>query len=291
MNRTKIESVRNPDGTPGYTWNPITGCLYHIDGMCKGGGFPCWAWKLAKGRLFERYTANNNYAPVFSDGKGIATDLCDTFDPFYLRFWPEKLKEFSEHAYKPKGIFACDMSDLFGIGVPEEWTRQVLAVIKHQFIHRFYLLTKQPQNLAKFSPFPDNCYVGVTATNPDMFDAAFRALMEIQAKVKYICFEPLLHWARVENLQRPLQELDWVIIGAQTKPLIVPDLSWVQTIALAATKANIPLFLKNSLKPHLPNRMPFWGTYIWKELSAGVPVTMSENRFRQELPDWDKEDV
>lgn len=49
MNETNIEWVKNPDGSQGYTWNPITGCLNHDNGLCKGGGFPCYAYKLANG--------------------------------------------------------------------------------------------------------------------------------------------------------------------------------------------------------------------------------------------------
>jgi len=35
----------------GWTYNPITGCLNHVNGLCKGGGFPCYAYRLANGRL------------------------------------------------------------------------------------------------------------------------------------------------------------------------------------------------------------------------------------------------
>jgi len=45
MNRTQIEWVKNQDGTPGYTCNSKTGCRNHVDGMCKGGGFPCYAYR------------------------------------------------------------------------------------------------------------------------------------------------------------------------------------------------------------------------------------------------------
>lgn len=31
MNRTRISWVRNPDGTQGYTWNPVTGCMHGCD--------------------------------------------------------------------------------------------------------------------------------------------------------------------------------------------------------------------------------------------------------------------
>lgn len=61
MQKTNIEWVLNPDGTQGYTWNPITGCLNHTDG-CKGGNFPCYAYKIANGRAKQRYLANKNTA-------------------------------------------------------------------------------------------------------------------------------------------------------------------------------------------------------------------------------------
>jgi hypothetical protein len=78
--------------------------------------------------------------------------------------------------------------------------------------------------------------------------------------------------------------VDWVIIGAQTKPYKPPKLEWVQEIALACTKAHIPLFIKDNLRPLLPNRMPFWCPVTWTELDKGVPIRMTENRLRQEMP-------
>jgi protein gp37 len=153
MNRTKIEWVKNPDGTQGYTWNPITGCLNHVNGMCKGGNFPCYAYRLAHGLLKKKYQSNHNVAePILPLGD------YPRFDPFYLRFWPDRLAElqrgmddFDYERYVRqvgKGIFVCDMSDLFGIGIPEDWTKQVLDTIADDAntIHRFYLLTKQPQS-------------------------------------------------------------------------------------------------------------------------------------------------
>ena len=93
MNHTRIEWVKNPDGTQGYTWNPITGCL---------NGCPyCYARKLANGRLKQRYLANTNLAPnakgdvaklTISDRTAIEREG-DYADPFYPRFWEERLDE------------------------------------------------------------------------------------------------------------------------------------------------------------------------------------------------------
>lgn len=246
MNRTKIPWVLNPDGTPGYTWNPITGCLNHTGGMCKGGGFPCFAYRLANGRLKSRYLTNKNIAPNLINNK---TWNEGWFDPFYPRLWPERLPTYFEG--KARGVFVCDMSDLFGVGIPEDWTRAILGTIKRSPTGwRFYLLTKQPQNLIKFSPFPENCYVGVTMTNG--YDDTLVSFKDVKAKVKYISFEPLLNWASwasSDMIKRSLKDagINWLIIGAQTRPKVLPKIEWVREIIEAADMAGIPVFLKDNL--------------------------------------------
>jgi len=291
MNRASSATgwARNPDGTLGWTLNPITGCLNHRDGLCKGGGFPCYAYRLANGRLKQRYLSNPNVAAPYTGGRYTANALDD---PFYPRFWPGRLVELMvRHTNKnlrpqPIGVFVCDMGELFGDWVPEEWTRQVLAVISKQMTYpalndRFYLLTKQPQNLAKFSPFPDNCWVGVTATDTEMLMQACSYLeYPVRAKLKYLSIEPFLEWSfnwNMSYLVNMLKRADigWIIIGAQTKPYKPPKIEWVEEIAGAADKAGVPVFLKDNLLELLPIKPPFF-------IDPGPGKTA---HYRQEMPD------
>lgn len=288
MNRTKIEWVKNPDGSQGYTWNPITGCLNHVNGLCKGGGFPCYAYKLAQTRLKERYLANHNIAnwETLSDVEKVQAYN----DPFYPRFWEEKLGELDRWGYdsKPHGVFVCDMGDLFGIGVPEEWTRRILGAIDEQLMRpnkdRFYLLTKQPQNLMKFSPFPDNAWVGVTATNSSMFRDAIFYLGNVKATIKYISFEPLLTSANEPDQPQEAGELDynfslnvvnWLVIGQQTpvSAKTQPKIEWVREIVEAADRVGVPVFLKDNLRP-----------LIGEHLGHTFPGFAYREQLRQELP-------
>ena len=274
MNKTSIEWVKNPDGSQGYTWNPITGCLNcTLDGLCKSGMFPCYAYQLAHGRVKGLYLRNENIPEGYSLACGVLTDQPAPKDkPFYPRFWPERIScQFTSR--KTQGVFVCDMADLFGIGIPENWTWQVLQLIKAYPQHRFYLLTKQPQNLRKWSPFPSHCYMGVTATNYHYYSDAVLDLANIEAKVKYLSLEPLLDW----NAQMSLPEgiINWVIIGACTgnrknmealcqrypnltlmqwgkKWTAQPKIEWVQEITEACDKAGIPVFHKDNLKPIFP---------------------------------------
>ena len=199
------------------------------------------------------------------------------------------------------------MSDLFGIGIPEEWTKRVLGLIRANPVHRFYLLTKQPQNLVKFSPFPDSCYVGVTATNRDMWGNANLYLSSIQAKVKYFSLEPLLgDIVGQPNTAFATEALinagiNWLIIGACTganfemgkltednpglslmkygnKWTAQPKIEWVSEIVQAADKAGVKVFLKNNLKPLLDSEgCPKWAF----EQPTDWDI---HRRLRQEMP-------
>ncbi len=230
MNRTKIEWCKNPDGTQGYTWNPITGCLLRCE--------YCWAWKLANGRC--RKACLTGHTMFETEGERLTKEC---LDPFYPRLHRDRL--YHPWNGKPRGIFTVSMGDLFG--APDAWIENIIDLARKHESNRYYFLTKQPQNLAKWSPFPDNCWVGVSATNGQQAGDAVGYLLNIKARLKYISFEPLLE--RIEISDQGLSAIDWVIIGAQTKPTVQPDIGWVREIVEAADRADIPVFLKDSLKP------------------------------------------
>lgn len=242
MNRTTIEWVKNPTGEQGYTWNPITGCLNGCD--------YCYARRLANGRLKHLYLANTNL-PCHDESKHEAHHA----DPFYPRFWDSRL--FDIHVGFCKGIFVCDMSDLFGIGIPKNWTSVVLneiAMSSHR--NRYYLLTKQPYNMEQFSPFPNNCWVGISVCNAEMLWCALEVFNRIEAKVKYLSFEPLQRCVFSDSWELNKQRLaaakiDWIIIGAQTHPLIAPPPEATAMLISTAKHLGIPVFLKNNMKQAL----------------------------------------
>lgn len=254
---TKIEWVKNPNGSPGYTWNPITGCLNHDHGICRGGGFPCYAYQLAHGRLKHVYT-------IPSASRGVAV-IENPRDPFYPRFWPGKLDDsFGE---RPKGIFVCDMGDLFGLGVPWDWTRQVMNKLYWNERHRFYLLTKQPQNLAQWSSFPPNCWVGVTVTRQKFLAPALHFLGKVKASVKFLSCEPLLEELSMTGVELERAGISWVIVGSQTKPSLPAERNWINGVLWAASGVGAAVFLKNSLQPLYP------GQELRQEVKDTCPYT------------------
>jgi len=151
------------------------------------------------------------------------------------------------------------MCEFFGDWVPTDWQREIFNVIRANYQHRFYFLTKQPWNVAKFSPFPDNCWVGVTVCDKQMaWHASWYYFRLIIAKLKFISFEPLLE--DVMEMTLPfggdlIPQADWVIIGSQTKPYNPPKMEWVQAIVEAADEAGVPVFQKDNLKPLLGDNL------------------------------------
>ena len=77
-------------------------------------------------------------------------------------------------------------------------------------------------------------------------------LSAIASIVRFVSFEPLL-----EDIGQYIDfnSIDWIIIGSQTQPLKLPNKEWVYRIIDKADEQNIPVFLKNNLKPLLGEKL------------------------------------
>jgi len=221
--------------------------------------------------LKQRYLANPDVAPRDEADGTRFNRYEDLHDPFYPRFWEDRLNE-PRHlgggqfgmATIPKGIFTVDMGELFGEWIPREWQDKIFDVIRACPQHRFYLLTKQPQNLVKFlggnitntrkgyrkpEPLPNNVWMGVTVTDRQSAYGARDFLKEVRAKVKFLSLEPLLGKMDGDALGNIIPLADWIIIGGQSgSKKFYPPEGWIQEIEQAADNAGIPVFEKNNLR-------------------------------------------
>ncbi len=180
----------------------------------------------------------------------------------YKRFkWDETIRfqpgEFLCLPFKPSRVFIGSTMELFGDWVKPEWLGLIFDAVKVRPRHTFIFLTKNPIGLIPWSPFPDNCWVGVSVTNQAQYDNAMNYLGSIEAALIFISFEPLLSRVVVDRDagQR------WYIIGQQTpiKASTEPKVAWIQEILVAAHNAgNIPVFIKNNLHPLLKREWPSW---------------------------------
>ena len=210
MNRTKIEYLN-------FTWNPIAGC----SGIGCAVRKECWARAQSKRRKWR-------------------CTLCYVFKPHLHK---ERLHEPLQRK-KSSRIGVTFSGDFFDIGMHPNWQQDVLEIIEKCQWHIFILLTKQPQNIPKWFDYesPKNLWIGVSINRKaDLW--RLEKLKQLITEHKLSSFEPLYEDLGAINLKG----IDWVIIGAQTKPLWKPDIAWVQKIMERAHSVNAKVFLKNNL--------------------------------------------
>ena len=247
MNETRIEWCDS-------TWNPVTGC--------KRGCPYCYAKRIAErfkckgvkpGEVVECFELKE---PFYQDERN---------QPYPFGFVPTMHRyRLGEPARKTKGqtIFVCSMAELFGPWVPTRWIVEVLDACRKAPQHRYLFLTKYPKRYLELDhmallPHEDNFWFGSTVTKGE--DSA--AWMKDIGCHWFLSIEPLLGPVDLTAGSGPMPE--WVIIGAETgnrKEKVRPEYEWVQSIVSDCVTFNIPVFMKDSMKP-------VWG----KELLTEFP--------------------
>ena len=129
-------------------------------------------------------------------------------EPFStVRIHPEELNK--TFGSKPKRIFVCSMSDLFGEEVPEDFIIDVLAHIADvkKNHHIFQVLTKRAERMNQFLTSPKfrkkmaerrvvwpvpHVWLGVSAENQQYADERIPLLLHTPAYVRFVSAEPLL---------------------------------------------------------------------------------------------------
>lgn len=165
---------------------------------------------------------------------------------FKPRFHAERLGQPQERK-KPSKIFVCSMGELFGWWISEDWIRSVLSVIRQCDQHTFQILTKNPAHLQHFNPWPDNCWVGFSATDQRMMNEGIEYMRDVQAAVRFVSCEPMLGSIRLRGLAAK-EILHWLIIGAQTGPhAITPPSEFINNLITDSKRHGIPVFLKSNL--------------------------------------------
>lgn len=238
MNKTVIEWC-------GYTINPVKG-------MCPMACDYCYAR-----RMYKRFKWNTEIR-------------------FDQHVWRKSIHRIAILP-KPSRIFIGSTFELFGDWCDPDWISQILEEIAMYKSHTFIFLTKKPENLIKWSPFPENCWIGVSVCNDKMLDVAVDKLEDIPSDHKFISFEPLLERLTLSlDYAMYYSGISWVIIGQRTPVSIKtqPKIEWIREIVLAADKAGIPVFLKDNLKSLLPATYPF----------VTNPLRDADFYLRQEFP-------
>ena len=174
----------------------------------------------------------------------------------YKRFhWDETIRyddmvwQTGSPIYNGSKVFVGSTMELFGEWVKPDWLNYIFDYVRSLPNLTFIFLTKQPRNLLKWSPFPDNCWVGSSVTNAIQQSNAYVGLGRIRASVKFISYEPLLNNVFMEPQFLEDAGINWIIIGQQTpvRPSTQPKVEWIREIVEAADITGVPVFFKDNL--------------------------------------------
>lgn len=134
---TKIEWVRNADGSPGESWNPVVGCSVLTPGCTN-----CYAMKM--GWRLANNPATPHYAGTVEKVKG---------KPVWtgkVARAPEAVLTEPLRRRKPTTYFVNSMGDLFHEDVPDAWIDRVFAVMALAPQHTFQVLTKRAERMREY---------------------------------------------------------------------------------------------------------------------------------------------
>jgi protein gp37 len=208
MNRTKIEYLD-------YTLNLFVGC----NGVDCAVREHCWAMVMAKRQRCE---------------------FCRRFIPHYhSERWVQPFQ-----VKKSSRIGLNFMSDTFDRDVVHHLSfNEMMVMIEKCYWHTFITLTKQPQNISFNLRLPKNLWLGVSVNKRSDLWRIETLLQRCGENLAFVSFEPLYE----DMGDIDLKGIDWVIIGAQTRPTLQPDSYWVWSLRNEALRHNIPVFMKNNL--------------------------------------------
>ena len=183
------------------SWNPVTGCT-HVSEGCRH----CYA---------ERFAERWRGIPGHHYERG-----------FDLLLRPERL-EAPLHWKRPRHVFVDSMGDLFHGRIPDDYVREVFAVMECAPQHVYHLLTKREERLAALAPslpWPPQVWMGVTVERLDYRRRA-DVLRTVPAAVRHISAEPLL--GPLDDLE--LGGIHLVVAGGESGPeRRPPRLQWLR---------------------------------------------------------------
>lgn len=243
------------------TWNPVRGCTKISPGCAH-----CYAETFA-----ERFRGVPG--SPFEQG-------------FDLRLVPEKLGEPFRFAH-PKRIFVNSMSDLFHVGVSDDYIERVARVMAASPWHIYQVLTKRSERLRdllrgrlRFAAEVEHIWWGVSVEDRRFGLSRVEHLRESVAAMPFLSVEPLL-----EDLG-PVEfgGLAWVIVGGESGPGARPmPAEWVRPIRDHCVRRGVPFFFKQwgGVRKHTTGRMLDGRT--WDQFPMGLTVPIPSLAERREL--------
>ena len=166
---------------------------------------------------------------------------------FDLRLVPEKLEEPLKWK-TPRLIFVNSMSDLFQVGVTDEYIAKVAAVMDAAKWHTFQVLTKRAERMRtllntklQFAAHSSHIWWGVSVEDQKYGVPRIDELRNANVAMRFLSVEPLLEDVGLLNLSG----IHWVIVGGESGPGARPmRKEWVLSIKKQCREEGVPFFFK-----------------------------------------------
>ena len=156
------------------------------------------------------------------------------------------IKDLMKLGQKGRVIFWNSMTDTYHENFSDDLIISWFELIKKYPQHEYIILTKRINrafNFHKKYPLPNNCWIGASVENRSSLHR-IKKLKLIQAKIRFVSFEPLL-----ENIfEVDLKGIHWVIVGGESdfknpRPF---DEIWASTILAQCRRDQVAFFYKQS---------------------------------------------
>ena len=224
------------------TWNPVWGCRNKCE--------YCYARSIAKRFGIIRAEEEHRYTHKYLINSHIEWKVLENrLKNFKLIFLESQFNK--KLPKKPQRIFVGSMSEI--AHWKDKWVEMVIEKVKQYPQHTFQFLTKFPEVYSRVK-FPKNCWLGTTITKDSDLRDVDVDLYDMFLNTDHICYlsiEPI-HGSIKYNFIRCF---DWIILGAETgnrKGKVISQPAWIDYIVDYCIKADIPIYLKDSLKDIYP---------------------------------------
>lgn len=219
---------------------------------------------------------------------------------------------------KPTKYFWCDMTDMFGEWVPDEWIDKCFATMALTPQHTHQVLTKRPGRMAGYFadlntrswmvrasghilgdgvrddvnyalPLP-NVWLGTSVEDMER-TSRIDHLLKCPAAVRFISAEPLLERTdfAFRNWVDDKHRIDWVIVGGESGHGARPcDVSWIRLIVEDCKIAGVSCFVKqlgaNAVTQFDDNHSTVTGQIHLNDKKGGDPEDWPEDLRVREFP-------
>jgi protein gp37 len=163
--------------------------------------------------------------------------------------WQKHADHFMELEGQRQRVFCASLADVFDnhTSIKADWRSDLWSVIRATPSLDWLMLTKRPQNIARFLPDDwgngySNVWLGTTVENQTEADRRIPHLTAVPASVHFLSCEPLLGHV---SLYRYLRELKWVIAGGESGVNFRrADPDWFRSIRDQCTEYGVPFLFK-----------------------------------------------